>query len=116
MSQIHYQVEDLNWQELREFPGIGEVKVLRDSPKSGAKTMIVKLPPGGRVEPHSHPAVVQHYVLEGEYEQQGKTYARGAYRMLPQHADMSEITTGQGATVLMIYDPSYETSEKGSKE
>lgn len=116
MSMTECQVQDLKWEELRQFPGTGEVKVLRDTPESGAKTMIVKLPPGGRVEPHSHPAVVQHYVLEGEYEQQGKTYARGAYRMLPQHADMSEITTGQGATVLMIYDPSYETSEKGSKE
>lgn len=32
------------WQELREFPGKGEVTVLREEGKGGARTIIVRLP------------------------------------------------------------------------
>jgi hypothetical protein len=34
--------------QLKELPGTGEVKLLRDDPHCGAKTMLVRLPPGGR--------------------------------------------------------------------
>jgi hypothetical protein len=47
---------------------------------------------------------VQHYVLEGECETQGKTLGAGAYRFLPKHANVSTIFTKEGVTILMIYD------------
>jgi len=48
---------------------------------------------------------VQHYILEGEYESEGQIYGAGTYRLLPGHADVSPISTANGLTVLMIYDP-----------
>jgi quercetin dioxygenase-like cupin family protein len=100
---IHYPGE-MVWQELREFPGKGEVTVLRDEPKGGARSIIVRLPAGGQIVPHSHVGTVQHYVLEGECETQGKTLGAGAYRFLPKHANVSTIFTKEGVTILMIYD------------
>ena len=104
---IHYRGA-MVWRELREFPGKGEVTVLRDEGKGKAKTIIVRLPAGGQIIPHSHVAPVQHYVLEGECETQGKVLGEGAYRFLPKHADVSAIFTRGGATILMIYDAVYE--------
>lgn len=104
---IHYPGA-MVWRELREFPGKGEVTVLRDEGKGKARSMIVRLPAGGQIIPHSHVGVVQHYVLEGEYETQGKTLGRGAYRLLPKHADVSTIFTKGGVTILMIYDAAFE--------
>lgn len=104
---IHYPGAMI-WRELREFPGKGEVTVLREEGKGGAKTMIVRLPAGGQIVPHSHVGAVQHYVLEGECETQGKTLGRGAYRFLPKHADVSTIFTKGGVTILMVYDAAFE--------
>ncbi len=67
--------------------------------------MLVRLHPGGRAAPHYHTATVQHYVLEGEYESKGKIYGAGTYRLLPADADVAEMTTQNGVTILMIYDP-----------
>lgn len=88
-----------------EFPGRGEVKVLREEPHGGAKTMLVRLPPGGRIEPHTHLGVVQHYVVEGEYHTNGRTFETGSYRLLPKNANVAPITTHNGVTILIIYDP-----------
>jgi hypothetical protein len=48
---------------------------------------------------------VQHYVLQGEYETEGKTFAVDTYRLFRPHANVPEISTRKGATILMIYDP-----------
>jgi quercetin dioxygenase-like cupin family protein len=95
----------LSWQELRAFPGTAQVKLLRDEPSGGAPTMLVRVPPGGQILPHSHMASVQHYVLEGDYETEGETCSAGTYRFLPKDANVEPITTKAGVTILMIYDP-----------
>jgi len=108
MNEVIHYPGAMVWQELREFPGKGEVTVLRDEGKGRAKTMIVRLPAGGQIIPHSHVGVVQHYVLEGECETQGKPLGRGAYRFLPKHTDVSAIFTKSGVTILMLYDAAFE--------
>jgi len=105
MDESIHHTDDMSWRELREFPGTAEVKILREEPEGGAKAMLVRLAAGGQIIPHSHTAAVQHYVLEGQYETQGKTFAAGTYRCLPGHTDMAPISTKSGATILMIYDP-----------
>jgi anti-sigma factor ChrR (cupin superfamily) len=105
MQEIEHHPLYSAWSELKEFPGRGEVKLLRDEPHCGAKTMLVRLPPGGRIEPHTHVGVVQHFVVEGEYHTDGRTFERGAYRLLPKQADVAPITTNAGVTILIIYDP-----------
>jgi quercetin dioxygenase-like cupin family protein len=108
MNEIIHYPGAMIWQELREFPGKGEVTVLREADKGGAKTIIVRLPAGGQIVPHSHVGAVQHYVLQGECETQGKILGQGAYRFMPKHADVSPIFTRNGVTILMIYDAAFE--------
>jgi anti-sigma factor ChrR (cupin superfamily) len=80
-SILHTQ--DMEWSELSDFPGPADVKIL----------------------PHSHRGVVQHYVLEGQYETEGQRFGPGSFRLMPKHADVAPISTDKGVTILMIYDP-----------
>lgn len=102
MNEVMRHPGELRWETLREFPGKGEVAVLRDEGK--ARTIIVRLPDDGQIVPHSHVGTVQHYVLEGECETEGKPLGKGTYRFLPEHADVSVIFTKEGVSILMIYD------------
>jgi hypothetical protein len=105
MTELTLYTPEMPWEELAFFPGNAEVKVLRSEAEGGARTLLVRMPPGGEIEPHSHLGVVQHYVLDGEYDTLGETFGAGTYRMLPKHANLGSITTQGGATILMIYDP-----------
>lgn len=98
-------VPEMNWEASTDFPGDAEVITLRAEPARKARTVLVRLHRGGRAAPHCHIATVQHYVLEGEYESEGKIYGAGTYRLLPGDADVAEMTTQNGVTILMIYDP-----------
>jgi hypothetical protein len=95
----------MHWQKAPEFPGDAKIKVLRGDRARKSRTLLVRLDPGRRVYPHSHIGTVQHYVIDGEYQCEGESYGAGTYRLLPEHTDVGEITTRDGATVLMIYDP-----------
>jgi hypothetical protein len=105
MEAIILHTPDLSWQALRSFPGTAEVKMLRDEPSGGARTMLVRLPPGGQIVPHSHLGAVQHYVLEGDCDTEGRSLGAGTYRFLPKDANVAPIATKGGVTILMIYDP-----------
>ena len=105
MTEFTIYTPEMTWDELSFFPGDAEVKILRSEPEAGARTLLVRLASGGEICPHSHLGVVQHYVLEGEYETLGETFGAGTYRLLPKHADVGTISTQRGAVILMIYDP-----------
>jgi hypothetical protein len=96
---------EMAWEATTQFPGTADAKVLRDEGEGEARTLLIRLSAGGSVTPHSHIGTVQHYLLEGEYQAEGRTYGAGAYRLFHPHADVAEITTKTGATILMIYDP-----------
>lgn len=105
MDATTVQTTELSWEELTSFPGKGQTKVLRDEGKSNAKTLLIRIQPGGEIVPHAHTAAVQHYILEGEYESEGKFYGEGTYRLLGGHANVAPISTQKGVTLLLIYDP-----------
>jgi hypothetical protein len=105
MVKLTLYTPEMTWETLSFFPGNAEVKILRTEPEGGARTLLVRLPPGGEISPHSHLGVVQHYVLEGEYETEGELFGIGTYRLLPKHANVGTISTEKGAVILMIYDP-----------
>ena len=105
MEEVKRDTSQMQWEPLRRFPGTAEEKELREEPKRGAMTMLVRLPAGGHLAPHSHAGVVQHYILEGEYESNGETFAAGMYRLLPEHANVAPISSERGVTLLIIYDP-----------
>ena len=105
MEEVIRDASQMTWEPLRRFPGTAEVKDLREEPECGAKTMLLRLPAGGHVAPHSHAGVVQHYVLEGEYDSEGRSFTAGTYRLLPEHAAVAPISSERGVTLLVIYDP-----------
>jgi quercetin dioxygenase-like cupin family protein len=106
MGEVTLYTPEMKWESHNLFPGDAELKILRSEAEGGgATTLLVRLQPGGKIVPHSHLGAVQHYVLDGEYETEGKTFTAGAYRLLPKNADVGTISTPTGATVLMIYDP-----------
>jgi len=109
VKEVTRNTLEMPWEDAPQFPGTAEAKVLRDDPERGA-SMIVRLPPGGAILPHSHPGIVQHFVLRGEYEHHGCKYGAGTYRLFPAHMQMARITTGHGAEILMIYDPAARSS------
>ncbi|MDH4086618.1 MAG: hypothetical protein OEV27_09790 [Nitrospira sp.] len=54
MKEVIRHSGEMIWEELQEFPGKGEAAVLRDEGKGKARTIIVRLPAGGQIVPHSH--------------------------------------------------------------
>jgi anti-sigma factor ChrR (cupin superfamily) len=57
------------------------------------------------MEGHSHTTVEQHFVLEGEYESEGKVYKAGTYRLIPEHETHGPFKSSKGAVILVIWDP-----------
>lgn len=96
---------DMEWEDLAVFPGNAKAKLLREEPEGGAKTMLVRLAVGTTVAEHVHTAAVQHYVIEGEYESEGRVYRAGTYRIISPHETSAPMTTRGGCVMLMIYDP-----------
>ncbi len=105
MDEVVCRTKDMKWEELRAFPGRADGQVLREDSATGAKTLLVRVPAGGEIIPHGHRGIVQHFVVEGQYQSQGKDFGPGCYRLMPPNHDVSTITTKAGVTILMIYDP-----------
>ncbi len=105
MKEVIHHTAYMKWGELRAFPGPADGKILREDAETGAKTLLVRLPPGAHVIAHGHRGIVQHYVLEGQYETEGQLFGPGSYRMMPEHYDVPSISTTEGVTILMIFDP-----------
>ena len=99
MKYLHQEAEPIR------FPGRVEAMTLCEEEHGGARTILVSLPPGGTVEAHCHLGPVQHFLLGGDYELEGKTFEAGTYQLFPAHANVGEITTKQGALLLIVYDP-----------
>lgn len=109
MEEITFNYEHLPWVEAKGYPDGTQIKVLRD--ENGARTFLLKLPGGFKVESHSHLTTEQHFVLEGEYESGGHKYKKGTYRLIPAEATHGPFTSKHGATILVIWDPLKKHSE-----
>ena len=105
MVEVTLYTPEMTWEVLNFIPGSAEVKILRAESEGGARTLLVRLQPGGEISPHAYLGVVQHYVLEGEYETEGEMFGAGTYRLFPKHANVGTISTEKGAVILIIYDP-----------
>ena len=99
MKYLHEENEPIR------FPGRVEAMTLREEEQGGARTILVRLPPGGTIQAHCHLAPVQHFLLGGDYELEGESYDAGAYQLFPAHAELGEITSKQGALLLIVFDP-----------
>ncbi len=95
--------DDLDWRDAPEYSKGTQMKILRD--EAGAKTILLKLPPGFSMAPHSHVTAEQHILISGAYSSDGVMYTAGTYRKFSAHEDHGPFESKQGALVLVIWDP-----------
>ncbi len=105
MENMMNLYDNLNWEKYDDYFEGTLRKVLRD--ENGAKTILLKLPAGFYMTPHSHITVEQHFVLDGEYESRGKIYKKGAYQIFAKGDEQGPYKSDQGALILVIWDPIY---------
>ncbi|GBD90232.1 chrR Cupin-like domain protein [bacterium BMS3Abin04] len=103
MVTIKNIYDELGWEPADGYPKGTRIKTLRD--ENGAQTVLLKLPKGFYMEPHSHLFNEQHLILEGEYESEGETYSSGAFRIIHAGKNHGPFSSKNGATVLVIWDP-----------
>ncbi|WP_407070694.1 cupin domain-containing protein [Paraburkholderia rhynchosiae] len=93
----------LEW-ETSEVAGF-EVVTLFENRLTGESTMLMKVAPGAYAGSHSHGALEEILVLDGEFADEGNRYGKGQYCIRAAgtlHTAWSET----GCTVLLVYRPS----------
>lgn len=103
MKKIMNLFDDLNWEDAEGYADGTKRKMLRDE-KNG-KTMLLKLPMGFKMAPHSHIITEQNFVLEGEYKSEGESYPAGSYQIFSAGDEHGPFESENGALILVIWDP-----------
>jgi quercetin dioxygenase-like cupin family protein len=104
MEEITTNYEKIKWTDAPGYPEGSKIKILREGGYGEGKTFLRKIKRGFKMEGHSHTTVEQHFVLEGEYESEGKVYKTGTYRLIPKHETHGPFTSSKGAVILVIWD------------
>lgn len=104
MPEITRITSQMKWEEAHSYPSGTMTKVLRN--ERGMRVILLKLPPGFRMNAHTHIFAEQHFILEGEYEFGGKEYGPGTYQYIPAHTDHGPYTSRDGAVVLVVWEGS----------
>ena len=102
MQEVTANCNEMDWEPAENYPSGTLKKTLRDF--EGNITLLIKMPPGFKLDAHCHTKVEQHYVLEGQYEVEGQVYGPGTYQMLPPHFTHGPFISKNGAIVLVIWD------------
>lgn len=103
MQEISLNFRDAKWQEMPGYPAGTKVKLLREEGKH--KTYLIKLPDGFKGEPHVFSMNVQHFVLEGSYNDEDIVYGPGSYRFIPAGNAHDGTSSEKGAIILVIQEP-----------
>jgi len=103
MKNLMNLFDDLNWEDTVDYFNGTKRKVLRD--ENGAKTVLLKLPKGFNMSPHSHVVTEQNFVLEGEYTSNGKKFSKGSYQIFSPHDEHGPFESKEGALILVVWDP-----------
>lgn len=102
MSDITLDTRQIPWEDATSYAEGTQLKSLRE--KGLARSILLKLPPGFRMEGHSHTCCEQHFVLEGSYEVGDEVYGPGTYRCIPPHADHGPFSSREGAVLLVVWE------------
>ncbi len=103
MKNLLNLYDDMHWENADEYFKGTLKKVLRND--EGAKTILLKLPAGFYMAPHSHITTEQHFVLDGEYESNGKKISKGSYQIFSEGDEHGPFKSEKGALILVIWDP-----------
>ena len=102
MEKLMNLFDDLNWEEANEYYLGTQKKVLRESDEG--RTVLLKLPAGFNMLPHSHVITEQHFVIKGEYESNGSVISAGSYQVFYPGDEHGPFKSKDGALVLVIWD------------
>ena len=104
MKELSINYEKMEWEEAQGYPSGTLMKVLRRDEKGEFLTVLLKLAEAFEMEGHSHIGNEQHFVLEGEYESEGRTYRSGSYRLIPRETTHGPFRSEKGAVLLVVWD------------
>lgn len=78
------------------------VKPLATDKERGYATILMRLDAGVNFPPHSHEGAEQCYIISGDVCVRGQRLAQGSFFSTAAHAHHGDISTIQGATVLLV--------------
>jgi anti-sigma factor ChrR (cupin superfamily) len=116
MEEIAINYEEMKWTDAPGYPEGSKIKILREGRSGEGKTFLREISRGFKMEGHSHTTVEQHFILQGEYESEGKIYKAGSYRLIPKHETHGPFTSSEGAVILVIWDPEQKDLPSGLEE
>lgn len=102
MKEILLNTNEMEWEPSDSYPRGTMVKVLRD--EGDVRSLLMKLPPGFHLDPHTHTTSEQHFILEGGYKTTGWEFGPGTYHFLPAGHLHGPYTSENGAVVLVIWE------------
>lgn len=104
MDEILLDTNRMEWEPSDVYPSGTMVKVLRD--EGEVRSLLLKIPPGFHLDPHSHTTSEQHFILEGGYETGGWKFGPGTYHYMPARRLHGPYDSKDGAVVLVIWEKS----------
>ena len=104
MAEVLVHSPDLEWEQAVGYGPDTRRKILRRGESGQPLTVLLELPPGFRMDRHTHVHAEHHYILQGEYESMGERFREGSYRMIPGHTDHGPFSTETGALVLVVWE------------
>jgi len=102
MDEILLDTSEMEWEVAEGYPSGTMVKILRD--EGEVRTLLMKIPPGFHLDPHSHTVTEQHFILEGGYETSGWKFGPGTYHYLPARHLHGPYDSKDGAVVFVIWE------------
>jgi quercetin dioxygenase-like cupin family protein len=90
----------LPWQ-VSDAPGFDTI-TLFENRLTGESTVLMKVAPGAFADIHSHELLEEIYVLEGEFADQTRRYAKGQYCIRAAGAPHTA-TSESGCVILLVY-------------
>ena len=102
MKKLINLYDENNWEDATGYSQGTLKKVLRDD--ENAKTVLLKLPAGFYMAPHSHITTEQHFVIKGEYKSSGENYSEGSYQIFSPGDEHGPFESTNGAIILVVYD------------
>ena len=103
MNSICIKANDLHWQPAEGYGSGAEEKVLNEGEGIVPRTILLKIPPGWSMDAHSHLNTELHYILEGQYESQGRKFSAGTFCVIPKEVRHGSYSTKIGATILITW-------------
>jgi anti-sigma factor ChrR (cupin superfamily) len=111
VNAVDINANSLRWQPALSYPSGAEQKVLNQGGSVAPRSILLRIPPGWKMERHSHRFTELHYVIEGGYESGDKIHPAGTFRMIPKEVEHGPFATGKGAIILVIWCKTVDLDE-----